>query len=106
MSITAGKAYKRSLPGEFVKDFIKEFGITQYCLAKKTGIPHASVTRLLKGDARITANIAMRLGLFFGNSAQFWLNCQNAYDLYILEKKQGKKIHKTVEPYSDMVAVA
>ncbi len=91
--------HKRSKPSEILQDFIEEMEITQYRLAKDTCIPHATMTKLMQGKARITANVALRLSIFFGNTPQFWLNVQNSYDLYLLEKEQGAKIHKSVKSF-------
>ena len=99
MSMPAGKPYRAIPPSEFLGDYLDELQITQYRLAKEAGIPHATVTRIMKNTSRVTPEIAMRLGLFFGNSVQFWINCQTQYDLFILEKTKGKKIAKSVTPY-------
>jgi addiction module HigA family antidote len=56
-------------------------GITAYRLAKDTGMPPTRVSQILKGCRRITADTALRLSRYFGNSAEFWLGIQDDYDL-------------------------
>ena len=69
-------------PGEILREeFLNEFGITAYRLAQDLRIPQTRVAAILKGNRRITADTALRLGRYFGNSAKFWLGLQNDYDL-------------------------
>ena len=56
-------------------------GISAYRLAKDTGMPATRVSQILKGNRRITADTALRLSRYFGNSADFWLGIQDEYDL-------------------------
>ena len=56
-------------------------GITAYRRAKDTGMPPTRVSQILKGRRRITADTALRLSRYFGNSAEFWLGIQDEYDL-------------------------
>jgi addiction module HigA family antidote len=69
-------------PGEILnEEFLIPLGITAYRLAKETFIPQTRVSEILKGNRRITADTALRLSKFFGNSPRFWLGLQNDYDL-------------------------
>jgi addiction module HigA family antidote len=69
-------------PGEMLKEeFLKEYGLSQNQLAKAVGISPNRITDIVNNRRRITADTALRLGLFFGNSAEFWLNLQTHYDL-------------------------
>ena len=69
-------------PGEVLQEeFLLEFGLTAYRLAQDTHIPQTRVSEILKGKRRITADTALRLGRYFGNSPKFWLGLQNDYDL-------------------------
>lgn len=69
-------------PGEILmEEFLIPFGITAYKLAKDIGIPQTRVSEILKGNRRITADTALRLSKYFGNSAKFWLGLQDDYDL-------------------------
>lgn len=69
-------------PGEILQEeFLLPLNVTQYALAQNTGVPHSRVTRIIKGQQRITPDTAVRLAAFFGNSARFWLGLQMDYDL-------------------------
>ncbi len=63
------------------EEFLDEMAISQYTLAKATDIPKTRINAIVSGDRSITADTALRLSLFFGNSAEFWLNLQKQYDL-------------------------
>ena len=69
-------------PGEILsKEFLVPFNITAYKLAKDIEIPQTRVSEILKGNRRITADTALRLSKYFGNSAKFWLGLQNDFDI-------------------------
>lgn len=69
-------------PGEILnEEFLLPMKITPYRLAKDTGIPQTRVSQIIKGRRRITADTAIRLSRFFGNSVKFWLGIQDDYDI-------------------------
>jgi len=69
-------------PGEILKEeFLDPFGISAYRLSKEIKIPQTRISQIIKGKRRITANTALRLSEFFGNSPQFWMGIQDDYDL-------------------------
>ncbi len=69
-------------PGEMLKDeFLAEYGLSQNQLAKTIGISPNRIAEIVNNRRRITADTALRLGLFFGNSPEFWMNLQAHYDL-------------------------
>jgi antitoxin HigA-1 len=69
-------------PGEvLLEEFLVPFGISAYKLAKDIGIPQTRVSEILKGNRRITADTALRLSKYMGNSAKFWLGLQDDFDL-------------------------
>lgn len=69
-------------PGEMLKEeFLAEYGLSQNQLAKAIGISPNRIAEIIKDRRRITADTALRLGLYFGNSAEFWMNLQTHYDL-------------------------
>jgi addiction module HigA family antidote len=69
-------------PGEVLsEEFLIPFEISAYKLAKDIGIPQTRVSEILKGNRRITADTALRLSKYFGNSAKFWLGLQDDFDL-------------------------
>ena len=63
------------------EDFLKPLKISAYKIAKETDIPQTRVSQIIKGRRRITADTALRLSYYFGNSAKFWLGLQNDYDM-------------------------
>ncbi len=76
-------------PGEILRDeFLAEYGLSQNRLAKAIGISPNRVAEIVNNRRRITADTALRLGLYFGNSPEFWLNLQGHYDL----KKARQKL--------------
>ncbi len=78
-------------PGEILNDeFLEPFEITAYRLSKDLKIPQTRISEIIKGNRRITADTALRLSKYFGNSAKFWLGIQNDYD--IEEEKESKQI--------------
>jgi addiction module HigA family antidote len=69
-------------PGEvLLEEFMKPLEITAYRLSKDLGIPQTRISEILKGRRRISADTALRLSKYFGNSAKFWLGLQDDYDL-------------------------
>lgn len=69
-------------PGEILyEEFLIPLEISAYRLSKETCIPQTRISEILKGNRRITADTALRLSKFFGNSAKFWLGLQDDYDI-------------------------
>lgn len=69
-------------PGEVLsEEFLKPLSISAYRLSKDIGIPQTRISAILKGKRRITADTALRLSKYFGNSAKFWLGLQDDFDL-------------------------
>ena len=76
-------------PGEvLLEEFLNPMGISAYRLSKEIFIPQTRVSEIIRGRRRITADTALRLSIFFGNSAKFWLALQSDYDLE--EERQNK----------------
>ena len=69
-------------PGEILKEeFLLPMGISAYRLSKDLDIPQTRISQIIKGKRRITADTALRLASYFGNSAKFWLGLQDDYDI-------------------------
>lgn len=69
-------------PGEILlEEFLIPLGISQYRLSKDLEIPQTRVSEIVKGNRRISADTAVRLSAYFGNSAKFWLGLQDDYDI-------------------------
>jgi antitoxin HigA-1 len=69
-------------PGEILRlEFLEPLDITPYRLSKDINVAQTRISEILSGKRSITADTALRLSKYFGNSAQFWLNLQTQYDL-------------------------
>ena len=69
-------------PGEILtEEFLKPLNISAYRLSKDIGIPQTRISEIVKGNRRITADTALRLSKYFGNSAKFWLGMQDDFDI-------------------------
>jgi len=91
-------------PGEIlVEEFLIPLEITAYRLAKETFIPQTRVSEIVKGKRRITADTALRLSLYFGTSAKFWLGLQDDYDLEE-ENNLKKNDFKNIKPMENNAA--
>ncbi|MSP87742.1 MAG: addiction module antidote protein, HigA family [Alphaproteobacteria bacterium] len=79
-------------PGDILKhEFIGEFGLSQNRLARAVGISPNRIGDIVNNRRRITADTALRLALFFGNSPEFWLNLQSNYDLKTARRALGAR---------------
>lgn len=69
-------------PGEMLREeFLTEYGLSRAALARATGIPPGRIAGIVRDRRPITADTALRLALYFGNSPEFWLNLQTRWDL-------------------------
>jgi addiction module HigA family antidote len=86
-------------PGEILlEDFMKPLGISQYALAKAIGVPARRINEIVHGKRSITADTALRLGLYFGVDPQSWMNLQTHYDLQITKTDLGGRLATEVRP--------
>jgi addiction module HigA family antidote len=81
-------------PGEILGDELQETGLTAKKLADVIEVPPNRLYQLLAGKRSITADTALRLGRYFGMSADFWMNLQTAYELDLARQQSGKAIHR------------
>lgn len=79
-------------PGEHLAEELAALQMSAAELARKINVPTNRVTQILNGTRAITGDTALRLGHFFGTSAEFWLNLQSLYELRRAQKKAGKSI--------------
>ncbi len=87
-------------PGEMLnEEFLKPLGLTQYRLAKEISVPARRINEIVLGKRSITADTALRLSRYFGNTAQFWMNLQMHYDLDCEEDRVGAVIAAAIKPH-------
>ena len=79
-------------PGEILADELQELGITPTELSRRIKVPPNRISEIIHGRRGVTGDTALRLGHWFGTSAQFWLNLQTAYELRVAETKVGHEI--------------
>jgi antitoxin HigA-1 len=88
-------------PGEvLLEEFIKPMNLSQNRLAIDIGVDARRINEIVLGKRAITADTALRLSRFFGNSPQFWLGLQTQYDLDVAEDLLGKRLDREVRPYA------
>jgi antitoxin HigA-1 len=87
-------------PGEILsEDFLKPMGLSAYRLSKGANIDQTRISEIIRGKRSVTADTALRLARFFGNSPEFWLNLQAHYDLE-QKKREMEKDLKKIRPYA------
>ena len=88
-------------PGEILlEEFLVPLDISAYRLAKDTFLPQTRISEIIKDRRRVTADTALRLSRYFGNSAKFWLGLQDDYDLEEeteSKKKELENIHQITD---------
>ncbi|MEO8933061.1 MAG: HigA family addiction module antitoxin [Xanthomarina sp.] len=88
-------------PGEILNyEFLEPLEISAYRLSKDLKIPQTRISEIIKGNRRITADTALRLSKFFGNSAKFWLGIQNDYDIEKERENKEKELNE-IKQYVD-----
>ncbi|MEA2015475.1 MAG: HigA family addiction module antitoxin [Actinomycetota bacterium] len=91
---------KNITPGEILlEEFLKPLNITAYRLSKDTSMPATRISQILKGKRRITADTALRLSRYFGNSVDFWMGIQDEFDL----REEAEKIEDELNRISRAV---
>ena len=84
-------------PGEVLsEEFLKPMGISQYRLAVDISVPPRRINEIVHGKRAITANTALRLARYFGNSEGFWMNLQTRFDLEVQRDRMGERLLKEV----------
>ncbi|MPZ38215.1 MAG: HigA family addiction module antidote protein [Rhizobiales bacterium] len=85
-------------PGRLLKRELAARKLSANRLSLDIGVPSGRITDILNGRRSITADTAVRLGRYFGNRAEFWLNLQSQYDIAVIERERGKEILRRVRP--------
>src|SRR5258706_13607661 len=98
----AKNAFEPVTPGEMLKEeFLVEYGLSQNHLAKVVGISPNRIAEIVNNRRRITADTALRLSLYFGNSPEFWMNLQTHYDLKMSRQNLDPKAIKRIKAQRD-----
>ncbi len=85
-------------PGRLLKRELEARKLSANRLALDIGVPSGRITDIVNGRRAITADTAVRLGRYFGNSPQFWLDLQGQYDIGVVEREKGAEIARWVRP--------
>jgi addiction module HigA family antidote len=85
-------------PGRLLRREMEARGLSANRLALDLGVPSGRITDILNFRRSISADTAVRMGRYFGNSAQFWLDLQGQYDIAVVERDKGAEIARTVRP--------
>jgi len=88
-------------PGETLREDLDALDMSAAELARRIEVPVNRITQILNGQRAITGDTALRLGRFFGTSAEFWLNLQKIFELRCAEQKSGAAIAKLPSLVSD-----
>jgi addiction module HigA family antidote len=84
-------------PGEFLREALTELGVTQAQFARAIGVAPMRISHLVKGVRPVSAELALLFGRAFGQSPQYWLNLQAAYDLKLAEQAMGSRLTAVAE---------
>jgi addiction module HigA family antidote len=96
-----GRDFPPVHPGEILlEEFLKPMSISQYRLAESIHVPARRINEIVLEKRGITADTALRLSRFFGNSAQFWMNLQTRYELESAREVSAATIEREVRPYA------
>jgi addiction module HigA family antidote len=85
-------------PGRLLKRELGARKLSANRLALDLGVPSGRITDILNGRRSITADTAVRLARYFGNSAQFWLDLQGQFDIAVIEREKGADISRRIRP--------
>jgi addiction module HigA family antidote len=85
-------------PGVYLKELLDELNLSQYRLARELGVPAMRINHLVKGRRPLTAELALRLGRYFGQSPWYWINLQRRYDMDVAEDSLSERVAREVRP--------
>ena len=85
-------------PGVYLKELLSELEISQYRLAKEIGVPAMRVNFVVNRKRPVTADLALRLGRYFGQNPRYWINLQSRYDMDVAEEVLSERVISEVHP--------
>lgn len=90
-------------PGVYLKELLGELKISQYRLARDLGIPAMRINHVVNGKRPVTAELALRLGRYFGQNPRYWMNLQSHYDMDVAEDALSEQVVREVRPLMEVV---
>ncbi len=85
-------------PGVYLKELLRELKLSQYRLARDLGVPAMRISHVVNGKRPVTAELALRLGRYFGQNPRYWMNLQSRYDMDIAEDVLSEQVAREVHP--------
>ena len=85
-------------PGVYLKELLDELKISQYRLARDLGVPAMRINLVVNGKRPVTAELALRLGRYFGQNPRYWLNLQSRHDMDVAEDALFDEVAREVRP--------
>ena len=90
-------------PGVYLKELLDELKLSQYRIAQDLGIPAMRINHVVNGRRPVTAELALRLGRYFGQSPRYWINLQSRYDMDVAEDAMSAQVAREVRPLRAVV---
>ena len=90
--------------GAYLKELLDELALSQYRLAKDIGVPAMRINYVVNGKRPVTAELALRLGRYFGQNPRYWLNIQSRYDMDIVEDTLSDQVARQIRPLAVVVS--
>jgi antitoxin HigA-1 len=81
-------------PGRILKEDLEDLGVSARELARQISVPPNRITQIIRGQRGISGDTALRLGHWFGTSAEFWMNLQKTYELNLARKEVGAQVER------------
>jgi addiction module HigA family antidote len=90
-------------PGLYLKELLDELKLSQYRLARELGVPAMRISHVVNGRRPVTAELALRLGRYFGQNPRYWMNLQSRYDIDVAEDALFELVVRQVRPMAAAV---
>ena len=84
-------------PGRILKEDLDDMAVSGRELARQINVPPNRISQIIRGQRGITGDTALRLGRWFGTSAEFWMNLQKTYELNLARREVGAEIEKLAQ---------
>ena len=85
-------------PGMYLRELLDELKLSQYRLARGLGVPAMRINHVVNGKRPVTAELALRLGRYFGQSPRYWINLQSRYEMDVAEDGLSERVEREVHP--------